>query len=444
MRFKLFLLILILSCASTAFAGTISFDQLAISSDLTATKYNGDLNKVYQKVNTNIQGDNVANDTLLEANMSDEINPRVRTAEGAACAFVYSGLIPASAAGTLTSNISSGVGYPGGYRINKSSATAHTYTASRWTYVYLGWDGDFDFSEKNIGISADPTPSDHLLLARVSTDETQVLNVEDLRTTTCSDGPFENIVDVSGEASLEDLTTNGIWGRRFSMAGRTPKGIALGANISWDGVTSFKVTAGSLYINGFYRSVSTDITVPTTVASPTTGTSGIDAGGIGASTLYYVYAVADQSNVKTFSISYSSNATTPTNATNFRLLGIIRTDATSLFCSDDIVTAHTISEKEIPSAWCVLNSTPTVPEIHSSFNISGITDRGTGEVTFILRSPMNSTDYVVVGNADAGTEGHLKIKKTGYTFFSVDQVISTSGAGNDGYFYVMAIGDNRK
>ena len=72
-----------ISFKSDLFCGSVSFDQLSVSGDLSVNKYNGDLNTIFQKVNTNIDTSNILDDTIDEADMSDNINPRIRTYEGA-------------------------------------------------------------------------------------------------------------------------------------------------------------------------------------------------------------------------------------------------------------------------------------------------------------------------------------------------------------------------
>lgn len=296
------------------------------------TRLNRDIVQLTNGVNNIVDGQ-VRADTLLERSMADEINPRIRTFEGAACEFVYTGLEPATGA-SLTTNIAAGTAYPRGFRCNKTSATSKTYTASKWTFVDIDQNCDFQYSEVAIGAATPTVASNSIRLARVSTDATTVGSVVDLRTTTCTDGPFEQIKDVSTESSIEDILKNG---SPIKFGGT--EGWIQGLHVQWSAHTSFKVTTGSAYINGKFRSVSTDVTVPQTADAPASSTSGIDTGAIAASTAYNVFAVADEDNVKTMSISYSTSSA-PTGVTSYRKIGQIITDATSLFTSEDAVTIH--------------------------------------------------------------------------------------------------------
>lgn len=321
---KLFIALAIFGVFSgQAIAGTVSFDQLAVSSDLTAAKYNSDLNRVYQKVNSAIQSDNIENDTLLEADFADEINPRVRTAEGASCEFVYTGLLPVTGA-SLTTSISAGTAYPKGYRIVKSSATPHTYTASRWTWVDLDQNGDFQYSEVSIGGVTPSVAANSVRLAKVSSDATTVNTVTDLRTTSCTSGPLDIIADATGEANLADIFEegNGGW--------------LNGLNLKSKDSTSVYVQPGASYINGEYRALTSALTVPVnSLGSSTQGTSGLDSGSVAGSTIYYLYGTADLDGVTPLTGIFSTSSTSPTGATNFRRLGEFKTDASGSLVSAD-------------------------------------------------------------------------------------------------------------
>lgn len=381
MRFKALLMAFLLICGS-AYADIASPDHTFVQNDTFSsdfhTRLNEDIVELTNSVN-NIDDSQMKADTLLERSFADEINPRVRTAEGASCEFVHSGLLP-STDSDLTSDISAGTAYPLGYRINKASATAHTYTASKWTYVDIDINGDFQYQEQTIDGSAPAVASNSIRLARVSTDSTQIVAVSDLRTTSCTSGPFEAISDVSGEATLEDILANGAHVRQFSHAGRTPVGYVGGLIVSWDTHTTFKVTKGAAYINGKYRFSSSDITVPQTADSPSTGVSGLDTGSVGTSARHCIYAIADQDSVPSYSVSFSQSCSSPTGITNYRLIGSIATDASGLFTSQDVTTAHAIGAREVVGGWARFNTSSSTT-LTRGYNVSGLTDQGTGDTT---------------------------------------------------------------
>ena len=232
--------------------------------------------------------------------------------------------------------------------------------------------------------------------------------------------------------------------RRFSPAGRTPSGFAHGAFVSWDTHTTFKVTSGSAYIGTKYRRVSTDTTVSQTADAPLTGGSGIDSGATGASTTYYVYLVADQEGVNTYSVTYSTNASAPVGVTNYRLIGMIRTDATSLFTSRDIVTVHGLSERETIAGW-VKYTTVGSTQILDSYNVSGLTDDATGVTTISWLSPFNNVSYDVLCMAGT-TRGYCHLGGSPST--SSVSIVTTDNNGassiDQAHVMVLAIGDSRK
>jgi len=439
---KKILALIFLLLAQTAYAGTISFDQLATSSDLTVSKWNADMNRVYQKVNTDIATDNIADDTLLEADMADEINPRIRTYEGASCEKVE-GLLPLTTVGTLTGNIASGTAYPRGYRISKTSATSKTWTASKWTFTDIDINGNFQYSEVAIDAATPAVATNSIRLARVSTDGTQVLDVQDLRTTSCASGPFSNIADATGEATLSDILKNG---RAHSVSNDI--GWVQGVQVSWDGVSSFKVKRGSIYINGEYRAVSTDITVPQTADAPSSGTSGLDTGAIASSTRYNVFAVADQEAVKTFSVSISTG-NAPTGVTNYRKIGEIYTDSTSFFSSRDMVTTSQIDEKQLISGLAHFNGS-TPPGVYQGYNVSGVTRLAAGRYRVDWFNQFISGDqYTVVCNSGGNTGNINSVcmvdPQTSENTRASSWVRVTNSAGSEGdnnalHVYVIAAG----
>ena len=397
---KLLVVLSLLFFSSSLYAGTISFDQLATSHDLTVSKYNEDMSRVYQKINTAIQTDNVEDDTLLEADMADEINPRIRTYEGASCEFVDDGLLTTTTSGTLTGSVPAGTAYPRGYRCDKTSSTPKTFTASRWTYVDIDQSCNFQYSEVTIGAAVPAIATNSIRISRVSTDGTQIGAVSDLRTTSCTAGPFDGISDSSGEATLDDLFAMG-----RPVRNREGQGIAQGLHVSWDTTTTFLVTGGAVYVNGEYRALSTDITVPSTTDDPAIGTSGIDTGALAANTRYNVFAVADQDAVKAYSITYST-ANVPTGVTNYRKIGEITTGANSFFNSYDIVRTHGIVEDEIIKGWIHFNGAAAAATINRSRNVSALADNATGRWTVSWDHDFESISYAVAGFCNEGATGN--------------------------------------
>jgi len=306
-----------------AFGGTISLDMLSVSGDLTVAKYNADLDRAYQKINSAIATDNITDDTILEADMADEINPRIRTYEGASCEKVDDGLLTTTVA-SLTGEIPAGTAYPRGFRCDKTSATPKTFTASKWTFVDIDQSCNFQYSEVAIAGATPAVAANSIRLSRVSTDGTQILAVQDLRKTSCTAGPFNVISDGTGEADLKNLFEDG--------SGGWETGLSV---VSKDANT-ITIQKGSAYINGEFRSLTAALDVAgTTTAVGSDSTSGLDTGSLAASTTYYVYGVADESGVTPLTGVLSTSTSNPTGMTNYRRLGEANTDASTSFISSD-------------------------------------------------------------------------------------------------------------
>ncbi|MCH7535908.1 MAG: hypothetical protein IH948_09260 [Bacteroidetes bacterium] len=427
-------------------AGTVSFDQLQVSGDLTVEKWNADMNTMFIEFNSNIESSNIADNTLTESEQADDINPRIRTFEGAACEKVDDGLLPATDS-DLTSDISLGTAYPRGFRCDKSSATAKTYSTSIWTYVDIDQNCDFQFTEVAIDASAPSIATNSIRLARVSTDSSIIVEVQDLRTLSCSGGPFHLISDTTNESTLANIFTEGQPVRRFSPAGRTPEGFARGLFVSFGNHTQFLVTSGVAIINGLYRHTSSDITVGTTNDNPGQGTSGLDTGSIAANTTYFVYVVADEDDVATLSATYSTNASTPTGTTNHRLIGQIKTDADTLFKSRDLITVHAINETETPGSWISFGCNATLITSADSLNVSGLTNDETGQCTVTWDTDYNSAFYACVtgtGGADSiSARAVIESQTAGAIVLNATNTSNTKVA--DGTIYnVVCFGDLRR
>lgn len=448
--------IIVMSCQIIAFGDIVSLDSNYSpgQSDI-ITKLNNDRIALTNGVN-NIRGvyagspqtsGQVQADTVGEENMADDANPRIRTYESAGCEFVYEGLLPGTTSGTLVVSIPAGTAYPRGYRIKKTSTTAHTFTASKWTYLDIDQNGTFQYSEVAIDAAVPSVAANSIRIGRISTDATQVAHVKDLRTTNCAAASFDEIKVSPTSASLGDLIENGVQTRRFSPAGRTPKGYAQGLFVSWDTHTTFKVTSGGAFINGVYRIASVDVTVTTGNDTPSQGISGLDTGAIAASTKYYVYAAGDESEVNSLSVTYSTTGTGPAGVTNYRLIGSIRTDGSSLFSSRDVVTAHALSEREIVGGWVTIDENAAILD---SWNVSGTTDLGAGTWQVIWDHDFASAEYVVAGACRMATDAGEFVLNPNPGDKQVGSVTVSCRTTNGGVSFdstrvcVQAIGDMRQ
>ena len=334
-------------------------------------------------------------DTVGEENMADNANPRLRTAEGAWCNdFTYSGLLPTTTSGTLVGTIPAGTAYPSGYRVVKTGGTAHTFTASKWTWVDMDTLGSFTYLEQAIGTIAPSVTANSMRLCRVSTDTTQIAAVQDLRVTNCSTGPLSNFADVSGESTLSDLFSYGNGGYQSGLSFQ-----------QYDN-TNITVNPGSMYINGYYRTLAAAKQVPITVnGNSLTGVDGLDAGAVGASTLYYVYATADISGTKPPIVLYSTSLT-PAGPTNYRRIGEVTTDVASTFASKDTTSISYVGK---------------IRQIKTYK--TGAAATGTTVIPFDNTIPQNTEgdEYMTLAITPTSANSRLRVEATMYATYSISQ-----------------------
>ena len=164
---------------SNCYAGTISIQPFISSSDVTIASLESFRTTVSNVINGSIESVNILNGTIASEDESTAISIVTRFNESFND-FTFSGMLPPTS-GTLSSTISAGISYVNGVRI-ELAAQAHTYTASKDTYVYINAGGFYDFVEVANGAAAPATPANDLLLAKVVTSGTAITSVTDSRT----------------------------------------------------------------------------------------------------------------------------------------------------------------------------------------------------------------------------------------------------------------------
>lgn len=441
---KLFLIFLLMFVTTPVWGAIVSPDYTFVANDVYSsdfhTRLNRDITQLTIGIN-NVESVNIANDTLAEADMADEINPRIRTYESAYCEKI-SGLLPTTS-GSLSTNFPTGTAYPLGYRIVKNSATAHTYTANRWTWTYIDQNGDFQYQEVAIGGATPSTPANSIVIARVSTDATTVAAVTDLRLTNCVTGLFEEVNHsaTGAEPNLHDMFLNGIPVTSANARKAGTAGWIQGLGLRYLNTTSFTVMSGSAYINGVYKVVSSDVTVPSTEDDPTGGTSGIISGSPAASTDYNVWAVGDVAGSKVLSISYG---TSPTGLTNYRYIGQLHTGPGGFFSQDSMLSAYSNSENELVACWVNFDGSTTPLTYRDGFNVTALTDNGLGNYTITWGIDFSDANYVLAAmEGDTGANADR--------FFGVEAIAAGTvtincythgGVDQDApYALVTAVGD---
>ena len=289
----LWIMFLLLLFTTKAYAGNpspITVDVFVSGNDVTIAHLESFRTAAVNHINSfpggNIQAGSISTDSL-----NANANPENRWNE-AFNDFVYTGLLPPTTSGTLTSTTTAGTAYISGVRVLKD-ATANTYTASRWTFVDLDKDGNYSYTAQTIGAAPEPSiASNTLRLARVSSDTTQVFAVRDDRVTSISLGGA-NSDEYRQGLNCKQISTTQIdvsAGVCYHGSTRVSKNAVTTLSVStaadWLGGVSLQATATTGYI---YIDSSGNIDMHTT-APTKTDTSGNSAGilryGV-ISTTYY-------------------------------------------------------------------------------------------------------------------------------------------------------------
>jgi len=192
---KLLLSLFILSFASLSYAGVITVDPFVTPDDVTIAHLETFRTKTVNAINSP-DGSLIQTGTISTSSLDANANPEYRWGEGFN-EYVFTGLLPPTTSGTLISTTTAGTAYVEEDATLKmkrvvKDATAHTYTASKWTYVDLSSTGVFTYSEVSIGGSEPAVAANSIRLARVSSDSTQVAAVRDDRVTALSVGISED------------------------------------------------------------------------------------------------------------------------------------------------------------------------------------------------------------------------------------------------------------
>ena len=164
------------------YCATISIAPWISSNDVSISHLETQRTTIQNVINGSIEGgaQNIRQGSITSYDLAVAINP-VTFRNEAFNDFTYSGML-APTSGSLSSTTTAGVSYVNGVRV-ETSATAHSYTASKDTYVYINAGGFFEYQEVANGASAPSTPANDLLLFKAVTDGSAVTSVADLRTT---------------------------------------------------------------------------------------------------------------------------------------------------------------------------------------------------------------------------------------------------------------------
>lgn len=257
------LLILGLFFSSTCYAATITTQPYISNNDVTIARLESDRQTYTNVINGSIEGggQNIKAGSITSQDIATSVNI-VKFRDEAFNDWTFSGMLPPTSA-SLSSTTTAGTSYVNGVRV-ETSATAHTYTASKDTYVYINSGGFFEYSAVANGASAPTTPTNDLLLAKVVTSGTLVSSVTDLRTTsiqiTANNSNFAtNYRDqayVSRDSTVNFYIAPGSFAigntNYTNTANTTTKSVVTGAN--WIEGTYPTGYAGGIFIYGYNNS----------------------------------------------------------------------------------------------------------------------------------------------------------------------------------------------
>lgn len=333
---------------SPAFGGIITFDNITSDAGFSYESYNTPLNTIYNEVNGNIDSDNIENGSIAD----EDFSTAVAMSNWYAKSFgdwVYSGGLAATDA-TLTSDISALIAFIEGAYI-ENSATSHTYTASRDTYVDVNSAGTYVFSEVSLGASAPAVAANAIRLCKAVTSGTAITSVVDLRQT------------VPPQLRTYQDYKNGI---------ALSRDVATTTKIN---VSRGEIELGAAVSNGLRRNIA-DVAIDFS----TTGRGGLDTGSLERDTYYFIFALADDDNSTNFECIGSRSSTDATGFTGERLIGwtyapttgVVSPDSTGAY-RDRGGDAPNIASRAITadSGVIAVGSFVKIPGIDTKFYSSG-------------------------------------------------------------------------
>jgi len=381
MKRRLALVFSFILATQPAQAGLISLPEYLSGNDVTISNLNTTNTTLEDTINGGIAGGgvNIQPGSITSIDMANSISP-VKRWDEAFSDFTPSGMLPATSA-NLTSNISAGVSYVNGLRIEKN-ATANTYTASKDTYVYISETGSYQFQEVANGAAAPATPANTLLLAKVVTDTDNITSVSDLRSTS---------ITITATAS------------NFPLNYRDQ------AFISWDSTTTTHVEPGNLAIGTTIYTRTSD----TSSRNITTAANWIEGGVPTLTTPIKVYIYAYNDSGSSFDFKYSS-ADPVYSDTSSNTAGILRYYTSGgtnyraigwLLASADAVQSHHIGNfydmgvrnvvrntytavRAITTAMPADNTTPLISEGQEVFRVAIVPSNASSKIRVTAKVSM--------------------------------------------------------
>lgn len=194
----------------------------------------------------------------------------------------------------------------------------------------------------------------------------------------------------AGTTQVADIDTN--IGIQNEALDRLLIGYRRGLGINYSTAAAVNVLAGELAIP---NSGETIVRLRRTTSTTSVGWADIDTGAEASATTYYIYATADTDITgMVFKISASSSA--PSGATYYRQIGSFYNNSSSSI--ENVVSyrpENGVDYRDVVKGWGIITVSGTAA-ILDQYNISGIVDDGTGQITVTWDTDFAGTSYPAV------------------------------------------------
>ncbi len=296
---KRFLIVLgVVLLATNAFSAQITFDSTATA---TRSWLNAALYETYNRINTGMETDNIADLAVASDDIATSANPLVRDAENVG-EYVYTGFaieVPSPVATTVT--LPSGTAYiqnDGDNTLHRvvMAADSKDFTGnnSKDAYVYLDFTGNYNFQYVANGATQPSDAANSIILAKcVLSGTSTCTSVTDLRVTA---PPSQRIyLDYIKGATVSRDTTD---------------------------TDEIVIAAGEIEFGSANGKIRRN-TATTTIDFGSTGEGGLDVGAISdySPTYFYLFGMADSGNAANFKGIASISSTDASGVTGERLIG---------------------------------------------------------------------------------------------------------------------------